>query len=572
MSSSPFWFGPPTAPLFGWLAVPSGYRARGGVVICPAVGDEGRRTHRTLRSLAEKLEEAGFVVLRFDHMGTGDSAGSLSDIDGTTTWIAGVQAAVDVVRNTGTGFVGGVGMRLGSTILSQAVARGQVSFDALVLWDPCLSGRDFLREQQILQASLVSHPISDDTGQETPGYLFPGHLAEDLRRFEMAVLRSGDGLPERTLVLTRPERRSSKLRTRLPDPTVEWATAEGQPALLDVPPLSSVVPTATVSLISGWLSSIAPSNDRPLHPVRGSNTMTMVDHDGQVITERIVELPPIGLFGITTEPNHAAHGPWIIFLNVATEHHIGPGRAWVDLSRAWAARGLRSLRFDLSGIGDSPAHDGEASDVNYARQWLDDVPAVIRSISPEDPSNVVLIGLCSGGYSALEAGISVHARAVCTINVGLSSFSLNRDSPVFDARRRAFRPVPVPLARLGRKHGRIAWAIWHACCQVVPGQAPMAVAAAAVRAGIELNMLSGPDDLTPLLQGLYWRLIGMRQLQRSGRFRLMELTDADHPLLGYLGREQAKRLLTERIVSRYVGDGMDRLANRVAPTSTAGTA
>ena len=50
-----------------------------GVVIVPPVGYEYWSSHRTLRTLAERLAGQGCCALRFDFDGTGDSAGDQWD-------------------------------------------------------------------------------------------------------------------------------------------------------------------------------------------------------------------------------------------------------------------------------------------------------------------------------------------------------------------------------------------------------------------------------------------------------------------------------------------------------------
>ena len=44
---------------------------------------------------------------------------------------------------------------------------------------------------------------------------------------------------------------------------------------------------------------------------------------------------------------------------------------------------------------------------------IDDVLDVARAVSPEDPGNVVLFGLCSSGYQVLEAALDLLPRGVC---------------------------------------------------------------------------------------------------------------------------------------------------------------
>jgi dienelactone hydrolase len=75
------------------------------------------------------------------------------------------------------------------------------------------------------------------------------------------------------------------------------------------------------------------------------------------------------------------------------------------MARSWAAQGVRVLRVDLGGLGDSPTRQGRQPDVVYPAEAIEDVVDAARFIAPEDPEGVVLVGLCSGGYHALEGAL-----------------------------------------------------------------------------------------------------------------------------------------------------------------------
>ena len=81
------------------------------------------------------------------------------------------------------------------------------------------------------------------------------------------------------------------------------------------------------------------------------------------MTEHAVAFPVASesLVGVFTaaEPSDDHGRPAIIFLNAGLLHRIGPNRLYVRMAREMAGRGFSSLRFDLSGIGDSlPRTDG----------------------------------------------------------------------------------------------------------------------------------------------------------------------------------------------------------------------
>jgi alpha-beta hydrolase superfamily lysophospholipase len=549
VTADPLWFGPAERPLFGWFHVPAGGRARCGVVLCPPIGDEERRVYLTYRKLAESLASAGLAVLRFSYDGSGDSAGTLDDPDRIEAWTSSISHAVEAVRAAGVEQVAAVGMRLGATLVTRAAGAMDRSLAAIVLWDPCVTGREFLRHQQILLSTIPGQPDGDEDGVDTPGYHFSAGLADELRHLEIAPVATP---ATRTLVLARPDRPApGRLDRALGSGHADHIDAVGQGELLDVPPLSAVIPWETIGQITTWLSEVAgPTEERVTVP-RADEAIVGTDLRGRPVRERAVRLGEIGLFAITTEPDGGGSGPWMMFLNVATEHHIGPGRLWVDLARQWARHGIRSVRFDVSGVGDSPVHPGQTENVTYAPELLDDLPELASGVSPHDPSDTVFIGLCSGGYGALEAAMALGARGAYVFNPALSSESMNKSSQEADPRRRAFRPLPVPLVRLGVRHGRTAWWIWRTYRQFAVWQAPMAVPAAAVRSGLDVFLICSVADTQPLREVLFWRAFGERRLRRTGRFELAVVPDMDHVLLFGQGRRKAARLLTQRVLERF---------------------
>jgi pimeloyl-ACP methyl ester carboxylesterase len=130
-----------------------------------------------------------------------------------------------------------------------------------------------------------------------------------------------------------------------------------------------------------------------------------------------------------------------MFVSVANEHRIGPGRLWVQLSRRLAVEGFRCVRFDINGFGDSPARDGRLVQAVHMVSAIDDVVDVARAVSPKDPGDVVMFGLCSSGYQILEAALTLSARGVCSLNPSVKFRPPEMASGgSMDARRHFCRP------------------------------------------------------------------------------------------------------------------------------------
>lgn len=561
-SERAIWFGSTERPLFGWLGLPE-LGSRGAVVLCPPIGADCRAAHRAYRALAAGLSAAGFATLRFDYDGTGDSAGAWDDPDRLSAWTASVVAAVELVRECGAGSVAAVGMRLGSAVLARASLEHGLALAAAVWWDPVVRGRTFLREQQLLLASFETDVAPRTDGAvETSGYLFDPETVAQLRALNVDA-GSALGCADRLLILSRPDRPAPTDLAKGLDGVagVAWGHALGQDRLLDVWPDLAVVPEQSVARIVGWLDDVMASQPQPLPmQVRGRDEAVLVDErSGLTVRERAVRLGPIDLFGIMTGPDGETAtdlaGPWLVFLNCSTETRIGPARQWVELSRYWARVGaVRSLRVDLSGLGDSPTHPGQQEYLGYAPDFLQDVHDVAAAIAPDDPRQVVFVGLCSGAYLALEAALDFGPRGVCVINPILDHDTALRPQ-VSDARRKAFRPMWRWLYRLAIEHKRVAEGIWRVYRQLVVRHSPMHVLAEAVGNGTDVLAIFSDSDVRPFRDVLYWRARGEPALRRSGRLQLSVLAGIDHQLYLARGRRMVADTLSAYVLSRYARPG-----------------
>jgi alpha-beta hydrolase superfamily lysophospholipase len=534
------WFGPESRPLYGWVSRPASGMALGGAILCPPMGEEGRAAHRTFRRLAEELAAAGIVALRFDYDGTGDSAGLQDDPDRVPSWLASIEAARQYLLDLGAPTVAAVGMRLGGT-LAATQAAASTPFSALVCWDPCLSGRTFLREGEALYGFGEAVTAPDDGLRHTPGFQYDAATASALRSVDLGKLPADRALAERVLLLTRADRPAPPgIAARFEqEAELETGEATGQGQLLDVPPELSVVPTEVLREVVAWL--MGGLADQPAVPVKAPDAehAVLIDSGGAApVRERLARLGPDGIAGLVDEPadlgersdrGESGPAPWVVLVNVAAEHHIGPGRRWVEWARSWAARGYRVVRIDQSGVGDSPTPPGRAEDRAFAPEWIDDMRHVVTELAA-DGAQVGIVGLCSGSYSALEVAMWEHVDAVFAINPRLTIYSAAKGRPVYTDRRRAAMVPNKPIADLADRHRILAGGIWRIYRQLAVWHAPLMVLWRVLRRGTALEVVACHDDAQHFtevvaLRPLFW------SMRRNPRFGFLDDDTLDHSLL-----------------------------------------
>ena len=94
----------------------------------------------------------------------------------------------------------------------------------------------------------------------------------------------------------------------------------------------------------------------------------------------------------------------IVFVTAGMLHNAGPFRLHVDLANRLLNLGIPSLRFDVSGIGESLAIGSEgksidraAEEIHQAIDWIVETKAIEK---------VALFGLCSGADDAIHAAVT----------------------------------------------------------------------------------------------------------------------------------------------------------------------
>jgi pimeloyl-ACP methyl ester carboxylesterase len=546
------WIATSAGPLFGRLTLPMGDTSRGGVLISPPIGREARLARRALRHLSMLLARDGFVSLRFDHFGTGDSGGALDAGTFGQAWIEGVHEGVALLRSLGIKDVSAVGMRMGCTIMGVGASAGDLSFSAAVLWDPCETGRTYLREADALAAlgrTVVA--TASDSPDKMSEFVYSDAAVKRIGEFDLKTSTSPP-LAERVLMIVRDGRVvSSSFRERWTSEEVTWITTSEQAPMLDTELPLSVEASATIDEIRLWLAASPAPFASYRVPDFTRDSVVATNPSALPVRERIVEFGPRRMFAVLSEPVEETRGPLVVMINGINEDHVGPSRLWVDLSRRWAGVGFRSLRFDFSDIAESPWVSDERDMGPVHETGPEDIARAIRDMIPMNPADSILIGLCSGAQMALLVAKRLKSRGVCAINPQVGGSIRQRADRLGRSERTPIQSFAHRVESQLQRHRWVSKSAWQLARLVLPSAYSPRFRASLVNEGSALLILVSPDDVSPFPRIPVLGSIDRRRLASSQNCRVEILPGLDHDFLGAAARARAVSIIDEHILSTF---------------------
>ena len=391
---------------FGWFH--PGGRGR-GVVLCNPIGPESDYVHRVWRGLAQNLVAAGLSVLRFDYPGTRDSVDGADPARPVQSWIDSITAASQwLTVEAGMDDVALVGLRFGAA-LAVACAEALGGVERLALLAPVASGAAYVRELAMLaRVSESQHQTEGDPGLDDGGLGLSQETMDDIRTLEIAT---GATAPTRhALVLPRPGAAGDqKLTQRLiaQGVIVDQTPFDGYAQLMTTPEYAAYPKAAFGSLVD-WLSADLPADSRPARVPKAAKPEIKLPGGRETALFLRPEAP---LFGIANVPRHARKDlPAVLFLNTGAISHAGMSGMWPRMARRLAEGGMTSLRFDLSGFGDSPSRPGQLDPFINMVEALGDVDAAIAWLQSKGHSRITLVGFCWGAQ--LACNVAMRDRRV----------------------------------------------------------------------------------------------------------------------------------------------------------------
>lgn len=435
------YFGSGDCKLFGWLHVPHVEAVAGiGLVICKPFGYEALCSHRSTRAFAEAAAALGVPTLRFDYLGTGDSADIDPHANQLEIWSRDVVAAIDELkRRTGVERVCLLGFRLGALIAVLAAAECK-AVNALILIAPVISGRRYLREIRTthLAAMLGADPakslahVPSDIESADPGSMevsgFPLSAAT-LRALAQVDISTATALSASNVLVidgdSLPVSRGWATAISGLGAYVKYQALPGLIQMIITAPQFAKIPHEMITAVCDWLTPLIRGSlaDQTKSFITQPSLLTLSD-DSSAPRSRLTEQPVFFgagaiLFGIVTEPRaDEKRRRAVILLNIGADHHIGASRLYVSLARRWAKRGYIALRMDLAGLGDSGNRPGRPDNEVFPPEALDDIRAGVDFLqSHYRVHDVTLVGLCSGAYHALRAAVAgVPVNRILMVN------------------------------------------------------------------------------------------------------------------------------------------------------------
>lgn len=409
--------------VFSWLHAPLDTQAnRVGVLIIGPVGPEYMHSHRTIRFLADALAQCGFIALRYDPTGMGNSSGDLRDKHNAALWNATLTSVRDFFSDSlGISELSIISLRSGALIASDFLSKHPVA--GAVFWYPYLNGSAFVRDMQIIDSMLQIGAVDSDL-IEAGGY--PLNTAAQDFFNSSNILQSTPRHIGRALVINNAAQPPSKKLQQSLSATgadVIQRDLSGLERMMKQAEIT-LVPRDNITLICEWFSqSFTEQQNNLLHnytpgqdadgPVRICQVHTHSHYRESLLT---IDLDR-SMFAVLTEPvslaSATAKKPLVVFVNGGSGHHVGPNRLYVDICRALTLDGFSSVRLDLSNLGDSARDISPESHNPYALSAAGDIQAALGYLQKTRTDEAfILVGLCSGAHNSFHAALQMQTASI----------------------------------------------------------------------------------------------------------------------------------------------------------------
>lgn len=412
------------------------------VLLVSPWGFEDMSVRGFYREIAQALAARGIASLRFDLPGTGDSLEAAADIT-LDHWLTAItQAAHETGRLSGTSKIVLLGHGLGATLALLAESRIP-NLTGMALLAPVTSGRVYARETglwwKMIAADLGLGPDYTETGALTiAGMIMPDAIATEIRKLRDTDLPLSRPLP--VLAVCRQGRDS--------DGALADALAGAGAKVMRMPydgfdglvvnPLISRIPGQIVTGLADWARDIAPVE----MPARASDPASDAPLAGASYRETGHRFADAGrLVGTFCQPEGEARGAPVLLVSTSYDRASAWANSGAATARELARRGIASLRFDAAGIADSPAVSDDPAQMLYSASLDRDVRIALNELKTLTGKPAVLVGRCSGGYHAFQAGLANADATAGIVIVNSYAFVWDPSNIVEDALKKVARPL-----------------------------------------------------------------------------------------------------------------------------------
>jgi len=282
--------------------------------------------------------------------------------------------------------------------------------EGIILWNPCSSGRSFIRELKVL--AKVGTSDGHQAVLESGGLVFDEILQQSIERLKASDFQSQIG---RVLLVQRSDRQSDAVLTeslRQRATSLHCMTNDDFISAFREPH-NTQPPLGFIESAVEWLRTEYPEITSSglfvdLSTDQTIRQSTVLPNVTRFVEERVQNID--GLFAILT---HTPGTRSIVLIgNGGSAHHAGANRLHVDLARGLAAQGIDCLRYDLANLGESVdvqtalecgATTPTPEENNpYPKTAGRDVNAIMSWARQQGYSRVILAGLCAGAYAAFD--------------------------------------------------------------------------------------------------------------------------------------------------------------------------
>ncbi len=180
---------------------------------------------------------------------------------------------------------------------------------------------------------------------------------------------------------------------------------------------------------------------------------------------------------------------------------------------------------------------------------------------------MVLAGLCSGAYQALESALLLGPRGVLAVNPVLRFDPPEAAGGSIDPRRQICRPMnpliasyrSLPIPALRRRMRALAWRLANL---TGPNRSARSWLAQLVADGVDTYCICGEDEARPLTEGTQ---LAQLQASKDSCLRVEVVPGLDHALIDAGQRALVSDRLTEHLLARFgPGAGEAQLSATIA--------